>query len=213
MLGSISPVGEAGRNQRWRLTATAHTAASADPGGGCARDGAHDHTGRAVRDVPAPGEPRRLRRRGRRRPPNGSSTTPAVRSACTSCWATPTTRTDSCAAPSRSWPPSRSSHPHERSRQALPATRSAQRDPRAPRTRPTTAVARTADAPSTASFAERLFGWLSRRLGSRTSTRRSFRFRAAVVGSALAVDPAGYALRPGTAYGSVCGAANTCSGG
>lgn len=32
MLGSISPVGEAARNQRWWLTATAHTAASTGAG-------------------------------------------------------------------------------------------------------------------------------------------------------------------------------------
>jgi hypothetical protein len=43
-------------------------------------------------------------------------------------------------------------------------------------------------------------------LGSRTS-RRSFIGRTAVVGSALAVNPLQYILRPGTAYAAVCGCA------
>ena len=82
-----------------------------------------------------------------------------------------------------------------------------------PGAHPRTIVRQTAAGPPAASFAERAVARLSRLLGRRTSTRRSFLYRAAVVGSALAVDPVGYVLKPGTAYGSVCGAANTCSGG
>ncbi len=63
------------------------------------------------------------------------------------------------------------------------------------------------------SLAVRAVDRVSRLLGGRRSTRRSFLFRAAVVGSALAVDPVGYTLKPGTAYASVCGSSNTCSGG
>jgi len=43
-------------------------------------------------------------------------------------------------------------------------------------------------------------------LGSRTS-RRGFIGRTAVVGSAIAVNPVQYILRPGTAYAAVCGCA------
>lgn len=51
-------------------------------------------------------------------------------------------------------------------------------------------------------------GWLSRR-----TSRRGFLVRAGVVGSALAVDPVGYVLRPGTAYASVCGPGASCNDG
>lgn len=43
-------------------------------------------------------------------------------------------------------------------------------------------------------------GWLARR-----TSRRGFLVRAGVVGTALAADPFGYVLRPGTAYAAVCG--------
>ncbi len=49
-------------------------------------------------------------------------------------------------------------------------------------------------------------------LQARTS-RRSFLAKAAVVGSALAAAPATYLLRPGSAYGAVCGPDSTCSAG
>ena len=66
-----------------------------------------------------------------------------------------------------------------------------------------------APAPSLAQrVVERVAGVLDGR-----SSRRRFLLRAAVVGSALSVDPLGYVLKPGTAYASVCGAANTCSAG
>ncbi len=51
-------------------------------------------------------------------------------------------------------------------------------------------------------------GWLARR-----TSRRGFLVRAGVVGSALAVDSVGFALRPGTAYASVCGPGASCSTG
>ena len=58
--------------------------------------------------------------------------------------------------------------------------------------------------PAEASFAQRavdgVTGWLAKR-----TSRRGFLVRAGVVGSALAVDPTGYVLKPGTAYASVCG--------
>ncbi len=43
--------------------------------------------------------------------------------------------------------------------------------------------------------------------------RRSFLQRAAMVGTALAVNPLDYVLRPGTAYAQTCGPANECSQG
>ena len=48
--------------------------------------------------------------------------------------------------------------------------------------------------------ADRVTGWLSGR-----TSRRGFLLRAGLLGSALAVDPKGYVLRPGTAYAAVCG--------
>jgi len=60
--------------------------------------------------------------------------------------------------------------------------------------------------------AQRLVERVSSLLETR-ATRRRFLLRAAVVGSALSVDPLGYVLKPGTAYASVCGSANTCGAG
>ena len=48
---------------------------------------------------------------------------------------------------------------------------------------------------------------------TRRSSRRGFLFRSAVVGSALAVNPFKFALRPGTAYASLCGPDASCSSG
>jgi len=47
---------------------------------------------------------------------------------------------------------------------------------------------------------DRVTGWLGRR-----TSRRGFLLRAGLLGTALAVDPKGYVLRPGTAYAAVCG--------
>ena len=54
----------------------------------------------------------------------------------------------------------------------------------------------------------RTSGWFGRR-----HSRRSFLTRVAVVGSALAVNPFRYILKPGTAYASLCGPASDCGSG
>jgi putative cell wall-binding protein len=54
-------------------------------------------------------------------------------------------------------------------------------------------------------------GWLLR--GRDDRGRRSFLRRAAIVGTALAVNPVDFILRPGTAYAQVCGPSNECSQG
>lgn len=63
---------------------------------------------------------------------------------------------------------------------------------------------------STGGFAQRLVHRASALLGGGTTSRRSFLTRTAVVGSALAVGPIDFILKPGTAYGYVCG---SCSDG
>jgi hypothetical protein len=57
---------------------------------------------------------------------------------------------------------------------------------------------------SSAPFTQRLVEKASAMFGSRTS-RRSFLTKTAVIGSALAVGPIDFLLKPGTAYGYVCG--------
>ena len=47
---------------------------------------------------------------------------------------------------------------------------------------------------------DRVSGWMGRR-----TSRRGFLVKAGLLGTALAVDPKGYVLRPGTAYAAVCG--------
>ncbi|CAN5911375.1 hypothetical protein BH23ACT2_BH23ACT2_25930 [soil metagenome] len=61
------------------------------------------------------------------------------------------------------------------------------------------------DPVATGSFTQRLVNKASSLLTGRTTTRRSFLTRTAVVGSALAVGPVDFLLKPGTAYGYVCG--------
>ncbi|MFN8019672.1 MAG: twin-arginine translocation signal domain-containing protein [Acidimicrobiales bacterium] len=61
----------------------------------------------------------------------------------------------------------------------------------------------------TATFTQRLAMKASKLLG-RSTSRRSFLTRTAVVGSALAVGPIDFLMKPGTAYGYVCG---TCGDG
>ncbi len=56
--------------------------------------------------------------------------------------------------------------------------------------------------------ADTVTGWLGRR-----TSRRGFLVRAGVLGSALAVDPVGYVLRPGTAYAAVCGPGSSATSG
>jgi hypothetical protein len=48
---------------------------------------------------------------------------------------------------------------------------------------------------------------------ARSSTRRGFLARVAVLGSALSVAPGKFLLEPGTAYAAVCGSGSTCSSG
>ena len=66
------------------------------------------------------------------------------------------------------------------------------------------------DSLGTATFSQRLVQRLSGLLAGKGSTRRSFLTRTAIVGSALAMGPVEFALKPGTAYGYVCG---TCGDG
>jgi hypothetical protein len=61
-------------------------------------------------------------------------------------------------------------------------------------------------------LAERAVRHVSTKL-AKGSTRRSFLAKSAVVGSALAVNPLQYLLRPGTAYAAVCGPAADCASG
>ncbi len=65
---------------------------------------------------------------------------------------------------------------------------------------------------ATPQLSHRLVDTGSRLLAARVS-RRGFLVRATVVGSALAVDPFGYVLRPGSAYASVCGNDAGCGDG
>lgn len=62
----------------------------------------------------------------------------------------------------------------------------------------------------TGGFAQRLVHRASAILGGGRTSRRSFLTRTAIVGSALAVGPIDFILKPGTAYGHVCG---SCSDG
>ena len=63
---------------------------------------------------------------------------------------------------------------------------------------------------ATGSFAQRMVNKVSGMLGRSRTSRRSFLTRTAVVGSALAVGPLDFILKPGTAYGYLCG---TCTDG
>ncbi len=78
-----------------------------------------------------------------------------------------------------------------------------------------TAAAPTAGLPEGPAARRGLTGLVDRLaslLDARTS-RRGFLARTAVVGSALAVGPGQYLLRPGTAYAAVCGTDSTCTSG
>ena len=70
------------------------------------------------------------------------------------------------------------------------------------------AVDRTASPSLSVRLVDKVSGLLARR-----TSRRGFLVRAGVVGSALAVDPVGYVLKPGTAYAAVCGPGSTCGSG
>ena len=62
------------------------------------------------------------------------------------------------------------------------------------------------------SVAEKIVTTISNGLATKT-TRRGFLFRTTLVGSALAVNPLRFLLRPGTAYASLCGPDSSCSSG
>src|SRR5690606_25867147 len=66
---------------------------------------------------------------------------------------------------------------------------------------------------TTATLSERVATRVSSLLAGRGHDRRRFLSRAALVGTALAVNPFGFLLRPQSAYASVCGPANECSQG
>jgi putative cell wall-binding protein len=67
--------------------------------------------------------------------------------------------------------------------------------------------------PPSGSLPERLVERAASWLAGEGLTRRRLLSRAALVGSALAVEPWGYVLRPGTAYASVCGSGAGCDSG
>ncbi len=81
----------------------------------------------------------------------------------------------------------------------------------------TATVTAAATATARRSPLERLVGRLSRSgrqvPAERGHTRRSFLTRIAVGGSALAVNPFGFILKPGTAYASLCGDGAACGDG
>jgi hypothetical protein len=66
---------------------------------------------------------------------------------------------------------------------------------------------------TTKPMAVRLVDHLGRALAGKGLSRRRFLSRVAVVGSALAIGPIRYTLRPGTAYASVCGDGASCASG
>ena len=78
-------------------------------------------------------------------------------------------------------------------------------------------IAPTAAAASDAAPPERLsvrvVDRLGRALAGKGLSRRRFLGRVAVVGSAMALDPIRYTLKPGSAYAQVCGSAASCSSG
>ena len=61
--------------------------------------------------------------------------------------------------------------------------------------------------------AEKMIRKVGGMLGGASMSRRGFFARTAVVGSALTLDPVGFATKPVSAYGSVCGDAANCNDG
>ncbi|MEI8051527.1 MAG: hypothetical protein WCI12_08835 [Actinomycetes bacterium] len=62
-------------------------------------------------------------------------------------------------------------------------------------------------------MADKMIRSASRALAGSRLTRRSFFARTAVLGSALTIDPVGFATKPVSAYAAVCGDAANCSDG
>jgi uncharacterized protein with LGFP repeats len=82
------------------------------------------------------------------------------------------------------------------------------------------AVERIADAvapaegrPRRGSFSERAVARITDVVAPATVDRRGFLYRAAITGTAIAVNPFDFAFKPGTAYASVCGQGASCSSG
>jgi putative cell wall-binding protein len=71
----------------------------------------------------------------------------------------------------------------------------------------------TAQPTETRSWPQRVADRTATALGRRRVSRRGFLGGAAVVGSALAVDPWGFVLKPRTAYASACGRDTSCDSG
>lgn len=67
--------------------------------------------------------------------------------------------------------------------------------------------------PSRRSLTHRAVDGLARRVAPRGFSRRSFLVRAAIVGSVLTIAPLRWALRPTSAYASICGQGASCGGG
>ena len=79
---------------------------------------------------------------------------------------------------------------------------------------PVDAAARPAPRSPLERLVHRLSGRSSRQVpAEHGTTRRGFMVRVAVAGSALAVNPFNFLLKPGTAYASVCGDGSTCGAG
>lgn len=74
-------------------------------------------------------------------------------------------------------------------------------------------IAPAADAAEARPIAVRVVDRLGRALAGKGMSRRRFLGRVAVVGSAMAVDPIRYTLKPGSAYAQVCGSGASCSSG
>ncbi|MFA9429553.1 LGFP repeat-containing protein [Egicoccus sp. AB-alg2] len=74
-------------------------------------------------------------------------------------------------------------------------------------------IAPAPEAEAAAPITVRVVDRLGRALAGRGLSRRRFLGRVAVVGSALAVGPIRYTLKPGTAYAQVCGTGASCSSG
>ena len=72
---------------------------------------------------------------------------------------------------------------------------------------------RTPSTATTSSLSERAVERLTRAVSPADLDRRGFLWRSALTGTALAVNPFGFLLKPGTAYASVCGAGASCGSG
>jgi hypothetical protein len=116
---------------------------------------------------------------------SGSSRSPAGPSACSSSSAATAARGGSC-------PRHRAARPRHREGAGMTATSAA------------LAAVRPGAEVVASTLGQRAVD-TGHRLALRPHLRRGFLLRAGLLGTALAVDPKGYVLRPGTAYAAVCG--------